>query len=88
MAKMVSPLPRTITSDCTVDKARENITELSEDFFNLLQYEIVGLLQDNFETSQKTGYVNVTMEWTNNNCESFNYVLMQATDWKTKKLSI
>ena len=72
--------------DCLIESAKETINDISPDFLPYFNNRIVGLLQDNFKTTQKAGFVNLDMEWTNNNCESFNHVLKQAAEWKAQKL--
>ena len=52
------------------------------------QSRLTPLLQENFRTVQakKPAMPNLSMRWTNNNCESLNHVIKQAVDWKTQKL--
>ena len=44
------------------------------------------LLRQNITTSQQPNLIDVTGQWTNNNCESLNHVLKQATDWRTQRI--
>ena len=44
-------------------------------------------LKTNFETKQRIPWVARLGDVTNNNCESMNGVLKQATEWKTPQIS-
>ena len=45
------------------------------------------MLKTNFKTMKELPWVAELGDWTNNNCESFNHILKNSTEWQKQPLS-
>lgn len=68
----------------------EDTKNLTTDYPRLQQYldsRLIPLLRQNMKTAETPNLLGVDGHWTNNNCESLNHVLKQATDWKYLRIT-
>ena len=66
--------------DCRLQTVLDTIDTLTPAFTKYFKDTIVPLLQNNITVSRKVGLQPPPRSWTNNNSESVNHVLKQATD--------
>ena len=72
--------------DCRLHAVQETIDNLAPQFKKHFTNDIVPLLKNNIDISQKVGLLLPARSWTNNNSESINHVLKQAINWKPQPL--
>lgn len=75
-----------ISFEIRQSQVEETIRTIAPDFLTYFSGYVVPLLRMNLDTKEKTGLPNSDQPWTNNNCESINHVLKQATEWKTRSM--
>ena len=69
----------------TLDIRQQNVAEVvAPTFIPYLNQRIVPMIHMNLETKILTELPMTNRPWTNNNCESMNHVLKQATEWKSR----
>jgi hypothetical protein len=81
----------TATDDLSFDIRKREIIALIQDkapgFIEYFTRRVVPMLQKNLQNMENTGLPNSdNIPWTNNNSESGNHILKQATQWKSQSL--
>lgn len=68
-----------------VEAALKNWSKEMPGFISYFKDRLLPIIRENVCVPQQVR--DVTNNWTNNNCESVNYVLKVKTDWKQLKLT-
>ena len=71
-----------ITCRYRIKKAKESILSINNKELLSYSLKLETMQEENFKAAFQSSNFSITMNWTNNNCESMNHVLKQKIDWK------